>query len=668
MNSVAWKLGVSLAAVVVLAAATAQADDAPDQTTSARPTSAPSTSTQSATTQSAPAQLLPTRSTSAQRPVAIDYSDDHGYGAATSGDLGQQYYLRAADANPSWLIRQRGMASGYSAPQSMPSFSYAPRQQSVGGQYYNGQYNSGSQYNNGQYNTQQYYGPSEGAAPRDSYPSTRRVPARFVSADGEDETMPPSVPTPPGMGRSNSSGAPPMPYQYRGNSGSMGSGNSGGMPMGSGSSENNSSSGDSCGCNSCGCDSCNGDCCHKIQPLVQIDECCPLDCCDDPTDHLFDNCCWLKCNDMTLTGWVNAGIAGNSRASDDHFNGPTTFDDRRGEGQANQQWISLDRSAPKDNCGWFIGGHVDYFFGSDYFFTTAAGLDGTPTGNVPRWNTTDSSLYGFAMPQLYVETDYGDDFKIKWGHFFTIIGYEVVPAVGNFFYSHSYTMQYGEPFTHTGFLASETHCNWTYYGGLVAGWNTFDTNDRATFLGGVAYNDKDYGSLAFSIITGDDSEANLPGVAPFGSRTMYSLVWSRNFTSRFTYVLQHDLGEQNQAQTANGGGAQWYGINQYMFYKLNCQWSAGLRIEWFRDDDGFVVTGLRPGNAIAGASFPGNFYECTLGLNYKPNGNLAIRPEIRWDWYDGQNNQNQNVPVTLPFDAGTRSNQFTYAVDLVYQF
>ncbi|HEY2760266.1 MAG TPA: outer membrane beta-barrel protein, partial [Pirellulales bacterium] len=384
---------------------------------------------------------------------------------------------------------------------------------------------------------------------------------------------------------------------------------------GSGSCDCDSCQCDSCQCNSCG--SCGGNCrCNKLFPILNIQDCCPLTCDDCPTDHLFSENCWLNCHDVTISGWLDGGIEANGRNTPDNYNGPLTFPDRR-DGQGNQAWFAIDRSAPADNCGWFVGGHVDYFFGSDYFFTTAAGLDGTSFGNVPRWNTTDSFLYGLSMPQLYAETDYGTDTKIKWGHFFTIIGYEVVPAIGNFFYSHSYTMQYGEPFTHTGMLASQTHCNWTFYGGITAGWNIFSADDRAAFLGGATYTDKDWGSLAFAITTGDDSEFNFPGVGPFANRTMYSLVWSRNFTSRLTYVLQHDLGSQEDAATFHGGGAQWYGINQYLFYKLNCCWTAGIRAEWFRDDDGFMVTGLRPGNSIQGASFPGNFYEITAGLNYK---------------------------------------------------
>ena len=184
--------------------------------------------------------------------------------------------------------------------------------------------------------------------------------------------------------------------------------------------------------------------------------------------------------------------------------------------------------------------------------------------------------------------------------------------------------------------------HWTWSAGIDAGWNTFDADDRANFLGGLTYTDKDWGSLAFAINTGDESIFG-PGVGPFANRTMYSLVWSRTFNNCFTYVLQHDFGYQSLAPL-DLLGREWYGINQYLLYKFNNCWSAGARIEWFRDDDGYRVTGLRPGNAIQGASFPGNFFEYTLGLNYKPNANLTMRPEVRWDNYHGLPNQNQGVP------------------------
>jgi hypothetical protein len=369
----------------------------------------------------------------------------------------------------------------------------------------------------------------------------------------------------------------------------------------------------------------------------------------------------LKEHETTLTGWVSGGIMGNSDSPPSKFNGPVTFADRD-EGQLNQTWIALERTKAdlSKNCGWFVGGRVDFMFGSDFFFMTSAGLDGTPVGNVPRWNTTDSQLYGFAMPQLYLETDY-DDLRIKWGHFFALCGYEVIPDIGNFFYTHSYTFQYGEPFTLTGVIASRNiNENWAWYASIVSGWNEFDLTEGPAFMGGVTYTDKDYGSLAFTIHTGNESTANVAAVPPFHNRTFYSLVWSRNLTSRWTYVLQHDLGVQADAQTSSGTRqANWYGINEYLFYKFNCCWTGGLRFEWFRDEEGFVVTGLRPGNPDVGQLFPGNFFELSLGANYKPNANWNIRPEIRYDWFDGEGH---------PFDDGNAKHQFLFGINAIYQF
>ena len=71
------------------------------------------------------------------------------------------------------------------------------------------------------------------------------------------------------------------------------------------------------------------------------------------------------------------------------------------------------------------------------------------------------------LPQLYVEAGYGD-LSVKAGHFYTIIGYEVVQATGNFFYSHAYTFNFSEPFTHTGVLAQ------------------YDASERLTFYGGYS--------------------------------------------------------------------------------------------------------------------------------------------------------------------------------------
>jgi Putative beta-barrel porin-2, OmpL-like. bbp2 len=415
--------------------------------------------------------------------------------------------------------------------------------------------------------------------------------------------------------------------------------------------------------NDCGCgDNTNCGCC---------DLCCP----ELTTCRCFDDCCCLKQCDTTFTGWIEGGIMGNADGPSTHFNGPVTFPDSD-RGQLNQFYGVLQRTTDlSKNCGLFVGYDVDFFYGSDFFFTTAAGLDGTKRGNVPRWNTDPDQNYGFAMPQLYFETDY-NDFRVKWGHFYTIIGYETVPAIGNFFYTHSYTMQYGEPFTHTGMLASRAiNDYWTWSGGIVGGWNDFSLQEGAQFLGGLTYSVKDCTSLAFSIVTGNESDINVPGVAPESNRTMYSIVWSNELSSRLTYVLQHDLGVQQNTLGFNAVDqktADWFGINQYLFYKINCNWTLGWRFEWFDDPEGYVVTGLRPGNTDARFRFPGDFYETSLGLNYKPNGNFTLRPEVRYDWYHGQSGFTSPAvpgsPPNQPFNDNQDTNQFLFGLDAIYQF
>ena len=74
------------------------------------------------------------------------------------------------------------------------------------------------------------------------------------------------------------------------------------------------------------------------------------------------------------------------------------------------------------------------------------------------------------------------------GHFYTLIGYEVVGAPGNFFYSHSYTMYNSEPFTHTGALAQyAVGDNLTTYAGWVMGWDSGFEDNGDAFLGDIIF-------------------------------------------------------------------------------------------------------------------------------------------------------------------------------------
>lgn len=362
-------------------------------------------------------------------------------------------------------------------------------------------------------------------------------------------------------------------------------------------------------------------------------------------------------------GWINGGIMANFHNPVDRFNGPVTFADRH-DGQLNQiYWVS-EKVANTGGYGWDWGGRMDLLYGTDYIFTQATGLELRDDGS-PHWN--HHRFYGLALPQLYGEVAY-NDLSVKLGHFYTIIGYEVVPATGNFFYTHAYTMQYGEPFTHTGALATWAYSDTTnLIAGIVNGWDHFDREvDTGAGLLGLTWNGGGPFSFALSGIFSPNEPVLLgPDHGRLTNRNLISFVANYAFSDRLQYVYQSDVGWQHDANAFNQnvGSAEWYGINQYLFYTINECWKAGARFEWFRDDDGARVTGIRDGNIIQGESFAGNFFNIALGLNWTPTANIIVRPELRYDWFDGESLGGLN-----PYAGGERVDQWLAGFDVIFTF
>ena len=108
-----------------------------------------------------------------------------------------------------------------------------------------------------------------------------------------------------------------------------------------------------------------------------------------------------------------------------------------------------------------------------------------------------------------------------------------------------------------------------------------------------------------------------------------------------------------------------------IYARSNDKWSAGARFEWFDDPQGYLVTGLRPGNTDARFRFPGSFYEVSMGLNYKPIANLTIGGEIRYDWYNGQGGFSSPavpVPAAQPYVDSTATKQLVFGLNAILQF
>ena len=359
------------------------------------------------------------------------------------------------------------------------------------------------------------------------------------------------------------------------------------------------------GCDSGCCDSgCDSACCDT--------GCCGLGCCDlcdcdlgeafTLTKLLHGDC--EPC--VTVGGWVQFGYHGEDNG---------LFNSRPEEFALHQAWLYAEKVA--EACTSPLGFRVDVMYGIDADDTQAFG------NNPGRWdfdNGLDYGAYGWAIPQLYGEVALGD-WSIKAGHFYTLVGYEVVTAPDNFFYSHAMTMYNSEPFTHTGVVGSNSLTDdLEIYAGWTLGWDTgFDqVNGGSSWLGGFSYSMSEDASVTYISTAGN-----------FGARGdeaySHSVVFDFTMTDNFNWVVQSDL------LRVDATGEDNVGVNQYFLYTVNDCLGLGARLEWWKADG---ITGYAPHGGTAPGANDGSYsyYAATFGANIRKCANIVVRPEVRVDW------------------------------------
>lgn len=407
---------------------------------------------------------------------------------------------------------------------------------------------------------------------------------------------------------------------------------------------------------------------YDVQPVSMLRDCGPGGCstegagceaegeededkCTGLLMPAFDTCCdgnLLADHGWTLSGYTAFSYTFNPDSPRSRTNGPVSFNDRSNDFLFNALNITLSKDVDTESDCFNFGGRVDFMAGADARWTKSLGFD-------DGW-ATGIEHYSIAMPQIYAEvfSPVLNGITTKIGHFYTPIGYEVVPATGNFFASHAYTMQYGEPFTHWGALSTTSLTDQiTLTTGTVVGWDDLENNLDGNFSGilGLTWASEETGtSIALTGISGNEGDAQ----GGRSNRFMTSLVVSQSLGDNWSYVFQSDYGVQRNGTAISD--ANWYGVNQYLFYTVNDCLKLGGRAEWFRDDEGVRVATLTPANFVNNS---GNFYQVTLGANYTPASCVTIRPEVRYDWADNGNR---------PYDDGTEGKQWLFATDVVIRF
>ena len=405
---------------------------------------------------------------------------------------------------------------------------------------------------------------------------------------------------------------------------------------------------------------------------------------------------------LKVGGWLNGGVTYNANNPSNNFNGPATFGDRSAEPQLNQLNLFIQRAVATEGDSWDVGGRFDIMFGTDSVFTQAYGVPafdvntGQPL-NRGSWDlnflgSNSNRFYDIAIPQAYAEfyVPVGNGLNVKAGHFYTPIGYETVPAPDNFFYTHAYTMQYGEPFTHTGVMGNYTiNDNFAVMGGVVTGSAT------GGWDGGWDKQLGNWSGLMGATWTSTDKNTSFNASGTYGGTSeqssqdwaMYSLVLKHNITDKFHMVVQHDHGFADNVVTSTSailqgrpGDAEWYGINTHLTYDVLDNLAAGVRAEWFRDQNGFRVcspgrvaaatdgnnNSYATGGANTSGCTPGSYYAITAGVNWKPLKWLNVRPNVRYDWVDASAYAGGGSTLG-PFGDGN-NDQFLFSTDFNVNF
>ncbi|MCI0682287.1 MAG: outer membrane beta-barrel protein [Gemmataceae bacterium] len=384
---------------------------------------------------------------------------------------------------------------------------------------------------------------------------------------------------------------------------------------------------------------------------------------------LFDR---MECTGTKIYGWVQFGYTVNLDSPNDRLNLGPNFNNRSNDFSWNDiPYIVIERplDLDKKKDQFHVGYRLDTTFGHNapHWANFGLGLFENFTGS--RLQTPRTHELGLDMPQMYVEahlpvlTDRGVD--IRLGRFFELCGYELSPATQTPFYSHSYEYPYAVPFTIFGAMAT-VHIGDTvdFQNAFVRGWEVsfHDINDAWGYTGALVWNSCDKRTnVILSWITSPEQIQN---------NDNWRQVISVNATRKagcynewqFT-VGSHVGWEEDVVQADRVGAAEWYGVSGYVLYTVNPKLILGTRGEWFRDDDGVRVTffndqaldATRPGSA-------GNYFEWTLGFTYKPYQNLRLRPEVRFDWFDGP------AGAGAPFNDRTDRFMTTLGIDAIWEF
>ncbi|MBI5641612.1 MAG: porin [Nitrospirae bacterium] len=328
---------------------------------------------------------------------------------------------------------------------------------------------------------------------------------------------------------------------------------------------------------------------------------------------------------LGVSVYVQGGYTYNFKDPDSQQNELRVFDHKANSFTVDLAQLVFVKDAPTGGIGY----KLKLSAGETAKFIHAAGL-----------GTSDDTL---DLTEAFIDyvAPLGNGLKLRLGKFVTMHGAEVIEAKDNMNYSRGLLFNFAIPFTHTGFMASYPFSD-KVTGSLyvVNGWDNFDDEGSSKTLGlSASVVPSEQVSLILNLMNGREPDL-ATGIR--STRFLADFVGTVKPVKDLTVVINADYATQKDS-APDGGDAKWYGIAGYAKYDFSDLFSATIRAEYFKDEDG-----VRTGTA-----------QKVKGITITPEFRIAkaiiVRPEFRHDWSDKK-----------VFDSGNEKNQDTLALGVMY--
>ena len=372
---------------------------------------------------------------------------------------------------------------------------------------------------------------------------------------------------------------------------------------------------------------------------------------------LFGNA--LEESRIKVYGWVDLSM---NVSTSQHSNIPLVYNIAPNRPALDQAVLRVERvpdTVQKDHIDW--GFRVTSFGGIDYRYTTAQGYF---SDQLLRYN----NYYGFDAPEMYALLYVpwvAEGMVIKVGRYISPPDIEAQFSPDNYLFTHS-VMYSIDPYTFTGIQASiRLHPQWTVQFGVHSGadmapWTNVAQPNGQFLVRWVSKDNQDsfYGGInsigSGEVRNGHDNLQHLVGTwthkfsDKIHTSTEVYWMWERNGllggTPNFGPV--HSFGTGGGAGPVIPGLSNSVGVVNYLEIALSKKDCLSIRND-FLDD----IQGQRTG-------FPTTYTSHAIGWSHAFTDSLSVRPELRYDHsYEAK-----------AYDNGTRRDQFTFSIDMIFRF